>query len=190
MKEDKKGKGIKVEIMKPFLRSEGAFEIFRKTEEDGRVTYIESGEIEREIETVDQELELSIGCILERFEALSELIVQENSTLAFLIQAIVKQAKIEVEEMFEFIYEDIGNISCTWTKTRYCGNRSRCVGAFFEPPKRKREKIYNDTDPEILDLLKQIPLNRTTPVKLILKQLKNGKDFMWYPTEKTGPQEG
>ena len=181
MEKDKQNKKkIKIEVLKSPFR--GQLDIIRKTHEDGTRSYEKPGGRECKIDTWNEELECTLHCLWERLAMLTELVSKEDFQISILYGKIIKQIKKEIEELFEFICEDIGLIRCTWMADGLFGER-RCIGAYVEPFQRKGDDLFYETDPDIVELLKQIPPNKTEPLKGILNTLKSGDDITWYPVK-------
>lgn len=135
MKEEEKK--VKIEVRKPFFR--GDRDILRIVQEDGTVSYTETDGAKREIETADEHLELTLSCAMERLDALTELISEENVKISMVYGALINEIRTEIDEMLKFIDEDIGIITCTWIRSRYFTDTGRCVGAFVEPLPKKED---------------------------------------------------
>lgn len=107
-------------------------EIIRGTKADGSVDYFPV--IDRckgtKLETWEEEAEMTVECMLERFDALAEILGnEEEMKYSLLLRNLVSETKRTVEDMFEIINRDLGTIECTYLKTINFSDRGPCVGA-------------------------------------------------------------
>jgi len=146
-KDQEENKKVKVEVLKGLFPGEG--EIIRKTTEDGTVTcQIVLGKDGRgmmntkEINTVTEDLEIAVDSVLSRLELLTSKYNDGHPEHEFttLYNALIRDARLQFAEIFEFINEDIGIIGLQYTHGPLVHDRERCVGACIEPPEEDRSR--------------------------------------------------
>jgi len=136
-----------------------------------------------QVEKYDEELEMIISGGLERFVDLIEMLNGENeSRVGWLFQGLVEELKTQLYEIFVFVDKTIGKITCIQTEKRDdIYRRYRCVGLSLTPPQHDDEGQFFTIDPELLEVLKQIPPDKTDSLKCIAHHISRGKMFQWYP---------
>lgn len=114
------------------------YHIEKETAADGTVSYRHpSG---GDVETYPESLDMMMEIIINRFEALSRLIPDEDyGRLGFLIDALVSGARQEIFEAFYFLDRSVGEISCTVVqKNQGIYRKGRIIGVQFNE-KEKRQ---------------------------------------------------
>ncbi len=177
------GKG-KTEVIMPFLP--GDLKLYKRTDGQGNVTY--NTIAGKEIKTYSEELDFSITCMFERLEKLRDIIFRDDDcdcTLKDIFSSVIFHERLRFEEMFIFISRNVGTIECTGIAYDETGYRpERIVDASLIPPdpdEGHAEPLYCDVDPDIIELLKQIPPEKMTSITCILQTLARGQSFQWWP---------
>src|SRR3972149_5484155 len=105
-----------------------------------------------------------------------------ESRVGWLFQGLVEELKTQLYEIFVFVDKTIGKITCIQTEKRDdIYRRYRCVGLSLTPPQHDDEGKFFTIDPELLEVLKQIPPDKTDSLKCIAHHISRGKMFQWYP---------
>lgn len=138
----KEEKNVNIKVLRPLFPGDRA--IIRRTKEDGTVICQLSKGSGVETGTVIEDLSLTLDCILDRFEMLlNQLDDDESCDIITFGDVLIRDARMQLAEIFTFIYEDIGEISLTYDGDH---GRQRCIGAFIGPPPEDRTSPY-DLDP-------------------------------------------
>lgn len=136
-KEEKKGNVMVLKALFP-----GDVEKIRITHEDGSVLLGDMDGKGSQNETTSEDIESTMACILERFEMLTDLVDgAENTDIVVLYGTLIRDARMQLNEMFTFIEEDIGEIRLRYEACEF-NDRPRCVGAFVRPPSENRTRPY------------------------------------------------
>lgn len=87
------------------------YKLIKKTKEDGSIIY--EHPIGEEVETYTNSLDMMMDIIINRFDALSKLMVDDDyDRIGFLIETLVADARREIYETFYFLNRTIGEINC------------------------------------------------------------------------------
>jgi len=88
------------------------YKVIKKTKEDGTIIF--EHPVGEEVETYTNSLDMMMEIIVNRFEALGKLTVDDDyDRIGFLIEALVEGARREIYEVFHFLDMSIGEINCT-----------------------------------------------------------------------------
>ncbi len=108
------------------------YQIIKETNADGTVSYRHpSG---GDVETYPESLDMMMGIIINRFEALCKLMDDEDyGRIGFVIEALAAGAKQEIYEVFHFLDEAVGEIFCTVVqKNQSIYRKGRIIGVEFQ----------------------------------------------------------
>ena len=108
------------------------YQIIKETSADGTVSYRHpSG---GDVETYPESLDMMMGIIINRFEALCKLMDDEDyGRIGFVIEALAAGAKQEIYEVFHFLDEAVGEIFCTVVqKNQSIYRKGRIIGVEFQ----------------------------------------------------------
>ncbi len=170
---------VKVEGIRTIFPND--YQIQRKIDEEGVITYQHPGG--NQVETYDESLYDIIECGVERFQTLIEMLDDgDQSSFGSLFRILIENLDDQLYEIFTFMDKTIGNITCTRVnKGANVYRRDRCVGVSITPPTADEESLHFTVDPELLEILKRIPLNKTESLKCIAGILARGDSVTWYP---------
>jgi len=196
---DGNGNMEKVSQLKGYLRSD--YEIIRKTSADGERTYHhkDSG---RKLDVADQSLDGIIQELLAGSRGMAQVIISLNNSRCSCtneeldiddVVAIVKNHVHSVEailgELLYVIENSIGDVSIeSLDGDNTCYRSGRMLHAYveFPPSEDKNDGFSYDHDPELLELVKSIPPDRTSQLMYILRGVKNGERLQWCPEKREG----
>jgi len=172
--------GVKTEIIKPVLP--GQLDIYKQTDDEGNVIYKTSGG--REAQTDSLELNFIVDGLFDRLDKMRKIIFREDESDCFLndiFESFLRWERLCFAETFIFVSRSVGTIMC---ESYIDDDDSRIVGAHLIPPDpdEQEDGPFYDVDPEVIELLKQIPPGKLFSVTRILKTLARGGSFTWYPT--------
>lgn len=166
----------------------GDWKLFRWTEAAGEVSY--KTVARNEVKTYTEDLDYAITRMLDRLEKLVDIAFPDETcddNLKELFSSLLFSERMRFNEMFAFISRNIGTIQCTGVahdEDETSVRPGRIVDANITPPDPDAEQDsgpFFNVDPEIIELLKQIPPEKLTAISGILRELREGNDFKWWP---------
>lgn len=184
----KKKEGMaSVEGIKPIFPND--YKIMRRIDEEGIITY--QHPTGAQIETYNETLDSIISLGMERFKNLIEMLDDDDlSRFGYLFETLIENLEDQLYEIFTFMDKTIGEVTCTRITKGDCVYRhDRCVGVSITPPKADDESPFYTADPELLEMLKQIPPNKTESLKCIAQNILRGDGLRWYPVTSPHKQE-
>lgn len=88
------------------------YQIIKKTKQDGSVIF--EHPVGEEIETYTNSLDMMMEIIVNRFEAVSKLMPEDDyDRIGFLLETVAENARREIYEVFHFLNRTVGEINCT-----------------------------------------------------------------------------
>lgn len=110
MKRSKNGEDKEnIQILLPMLP--GEHEIIRRTSADGTITCLSTVGNQEDIEPDSQEFDFTVACILDNLKTLTEFVIEKQCDIGMLYKTLIAQVELRFNEIFEFVYEDIGSIN-------------------------------------------------------------------------------
>lgn len=124
------------------------YEILRKIEEDGLITYCHP--MGRAVKTYSQDLSSVLGCIFERMDTLACLMTSQDqydgghsvNRVGYLLEHLAACAKRQVHEITELMCDSFGNIELDIVSPEDSGiyRSGRVVGLNLEPSEKWKER--------------------------------------------------